>query len=108
MAPLVNKLGIFVAATLVALAIFGLLFRAALSWLIPVAPGDAVSGADLIEAIIFFGIFALAAATMVIGVLLLLVNRWRAPHLAVKLLVVSLVAPPAYFVLRSLLASVLD
>lgn len=96
-----RRLGIVTAITLVALVVFGLLFRSTLYWAIPVAPGEPAGGGEIIEAVIFFGILGLGVLSMVMGVLLLVLPPRENIYLSVKILIVSVISLPAYYILHS-------
>ncbi len=93
---------LFSSSTLVLLVLFGLIFRATLYWTLPVAPGEPYGIADILELIIYFTILGMASLNVIVGLILLLVPNWRDIRLAVIALIVSLIMPPLYFMLHSL------
>jgi len=100
---LLNKLARFFAATTVLLVIVALIFRATLYWWLPVTPGEPAGSGDVTELLLFFGILAVASITMVIGLLLMVIPAWRDMRLGVIVLIISLISPPMYFMLNSLM-----
>ena len=103
MPKLMHRLTMAAAIIAVALAIFGLVFRATFYWMIPVPPAEPAGLGDLIELLIFYGVFAAAFVAMLLAVMLLLVPQWRQFRFAISALVVSLVTPPMYFILHGLM-----
>ncbi len=100
---IINRLGKFSAISMVLLVIAALIFRATLYWWLPVAPGEPAGGGDVIELLLFFGILLVATVTMVIGLLLMIVPAWRDMRLGIVVLIISLISPPLYFILHSMI-----
>jgi len=93
---------LFSSSTLVLLVLFGLIFRATFYWTLPVSPGEPYGIADVLELIIYFTILGMAGLNILLGLLMLMVTAWRDIRLAVIALIVSLIMPPLYFMLHSL------
>ena len=105
---LINKLGKFSAISMVLLVIVALIFRATLYWWLPVAPGEPAGGGDVIELLLFFGILLVATITLVIGLLLMIVPAWRDMRLGIVVLIISLISPPMYFMLHSMMPKLVN
>lgn len=104
----INKLGKFLAITMVLLVIVALIFRATLYWWLPVAPAEAAGGGDIIELFLFFGILIVATITMLIGLLLMFVPAWQDMRLGLVVLIISVVSPPMYFMLNNLVPKLVN
>ncbi len=93
---------LFSSTTLVLLVLFGLIFRATFYWILPVAPGEPVGIADVLELFIYFTILGMAGLNILLGLLMLVIPAWRDVRLAIISLIVSVVMPPLYFILHAL------
>ncbi len=93
---------LFSSSTLVLMVLFGLIFRATLYWTLPVEPGEPVGVGDILELVIYFTILALAGLNIILALLTLMVPNWRDVRLAIIALIVSLVMPPLFFMLHSI------
>ena len=93
---------LFSSTTLVLLVLAGLVFRATFYWTLPVNPGDAYGVADVLELVIYFTILVMAGSNIILGLLLLMIPTWRDVRLAIISLIVSVLIPPLYFMLHSL------
>lgn len=102
MAKLVNRLAMWTAIMSVGMAIFGWVYRATFYWMIPVTPGESAGLADLLAVFIYYGVLLFASLAMLGGVLLLVVPAWRNFRLAVSVLITSLVTPPLYYIVYTL------
>ena len=81
-----------------ALAMFGLLFRSLIwaSW--KPYPGEPLSFADVIEFVVGVAILGACALSALAGLAVLIVDRWRSPRTGVRLLAVGLLVPFVYYV----------
>jgi len=93
---------LFSSTTLLLLVFAGLIFRATLYWTLPINPEDAYGVADVLELVIFFTILAMSGVNIIIGLLMLMVPSWRDVRLAIIALIVSLIMPPVFFMLHSI------
>ena len=80
-----------------ALAVFGLLFRSLFwaSW--RPYPGEPLSFADVIEFFVGVALLGACALSALAGLAALIVARWRSPRTGVRLLAVGLLAPVVYY-----------
>ena len=93
----------FSSTTLVLLVISGLVFRATFYWTLPVNPGEAYGIADVLELVFYFTILAMAGLNIILGLLMLMIPNWRDIRLAVISLIISLIMPPLFFMLHTLM-----
>ena len=92
---------ILIGANVVA-CLFGLIFRATLWWVIPVAPNEPYGLGDVIELAIYFLILAIAAFSLLWALALFVIPAIRDLKLGVILFVVSVGSPVAYYFLHTL------
>lgn len=93
---------LFSSTTLILLVIFGLIFRATLYWTLAVTPGEAYGIADVLELVIYFTILGMAGLNIILGLLMFMAPAWRDIRLGTISLIISLVMPPLYFMLHTL------
>ena len=93
----VIKLANYSAIILVVTLFLGLLFRATLYWIIPVAPNEAIGAGDVIELFIYFIILSIAGLVFVLSVVIALLQNFK---VALRIFLVSIVAPIAYYFLH--------
>jgi hypothetical protein len=80
-----------------ALAVFGLVFRSFIwaSW--TPYPGEPLSFADVIEFVVGLAFLGACALCALAGLAVLIVARWRSPRTGAGLLAVGLLAPVVYY-----------
>ena len=79
------------------LALIGLLFRSLIwaSW--RPYPGDPYGVADILEGLILLTIVGLCALSILAGLVVALLPRWRSPQLAARLFLAGFIVPVAYY-----------
>lgn len=96
----ITKVSKYVAISLVFLALAGLVFRSTVYWVIPVAPDEPAGLGEVIELLIYFAILGLAGFTVLLSLAMVLLKNYE---YAIKVFMVSVITPVAYYFLHSFL-----
>ena len=99
---MIRTLAILIGVLPPVVLVMALVFRATLYWTIPVADGEPKGGGEILEVLLFLGLLTTSALAVLVAILLAVVPAIREARLAVRLGLVALFSPVAYWVLHPL------
>ncbi len=101
---MLEKISNITAGLLIVLALTGLVFRATLYWRLPVAPGEPVGIADVLELFGYLLILALSALSIILALVVALRRRYAT---AIRVSMIAVLTPLAFYLLHPLVPRLL-